>query len=507
MKYFILLLILTVSSTEAQPDTTVWKPVDYSRWINKSDHRKQAALFGEPIRNYERTDGDWETIDNNWINSGDSLYTAHNAVLKTEVRKDGSSQITFSYQGESFIIRQTLRRMVWLRSADWAWDDIFTQPDWSTVAVDSNIISWRNVFPQIDYRIIKTNGKLEHRIYFNPSFLDTAVALYDQSADTSSLYLANVIEYSFSQNIDNADLELGNRERRILKQFGRMTFTVDHQQLFYPGWNSSAYVPVLQRWIKQNGKIYCIEAVAMTYIKAIHRQYPDSSISHNDSQTFDENSCEDTFVNSQMSTNNYGIYSNYLRLTVGGYGGFRKFDLSGIFGSVHVDSTRLKIVFNNTQDSCKLGFMTTDWDEGNVNAGAVDAVGEHGATWEKAKDTLGTSGDWSWSSSSFSSADYNDNNGNGYGKVLAGSGSYFGYLSEGDESTGSNSKLISDWINGAHPNYGYVYIEYDASAGSFRPREFAPQGYQPSLYIEWTDLSNGNSSIRRRKLLMKGKHR
>jgi len=112
--------------------------------------------------------------------------------------------------------------------------------------------------------------------------LDSAVILYNQRPDSLDIALANVMVYTLSANIDNADSAMGELPWRRLKDFGYYSFNLSDQQLRFPGSDTLPKIPVRQYWERRGTKIICIEYVMMSKIKKVHEAYPSATIWHND---------------------------------------------------------------------------------------------------------------------------------------------------------------------------------------------------------------------------------
>lgn len=299
IKYLIIFLMFSMVAL-AQ-----WNPVDFKQWQNAQQFRKR---IGGQYANYERgSDSGWAAIDNNWIASGDSAYECNTSILKTHVDSSGKSIVSIKWGENTYTATSKLNRLMWLRTDTWDTLTIFTNPNWSNHSKDSNIIKWTNVFPAVDYRIRKRNGKVEHGIFFKKAFLDSAVTLYNQRADSAHIALANVIVYTLSANIDNADVALGNLNKRKLKNWGYHYFGIDKAQLFFPGSDTLRTIVVNHRWLKWNDKIICVEYVKMGRIKQIHEAYPNAAVWHNATEKIDgTTNVEDVHLREDQPTTPHG---------------------------------------------------------------------------------------------------------------------------------------------------------------------------------------------------------
>jgi len=286
-------------------------PVDFQKW--QLDDTTFQVRIGDPIQNYS-TDTSWAEIENDFVLIGDTM-TARHAYMKTDVLPNGISRITIEHNDTTYTITQRPVKLIWLNTATWNWIDVEGAPSWSTPSVDSNIIKWTGVFPGVDYRIRKQKARVEHGIFFKPAFLDSAVILYNQRADSLDIALGNVMEYTLSANIDNADIGVGNVNKRILKRIGKHVFGLAASRLHFPGSDTLQGMTVNHRWVKKNSKIYCIEYIKMRKIKIIHEAYPNATIWHNASpHTIDgTTNVEDTYIFQWYGNRNYGG-SDWLRV-------------------------------------------------------------------------------------------------------------------------------------------------------------------------------------------------
>lgn len=511
MKRFILILLILLVlpfTIKAEPDTANWDETGFSEWQHKVLKEKHAGYFGSPIHNYIDTDDTFKKINNIWKIDGDSVFVDE-AMIRPIIRPDGTSEAILTIGGNEYKVTQKLNRLIFFRSSDSSWINIDTSMNFSNRSISDNIIEYTNVSPAVDLSLIKANGLLQHKIHFKPAFLDSAIILYNQRVDSSDIHLANVIEYTLSNNITGHDISLGTIPKRILARYGNMVYKIESDLIIFP----DKEVEVKQRWIVKNDRLYEVEFVKMSDIKELHEMYPDSTISHNSPLTFITTAeVDDSYVKSANSNFGFGAMNSTLLTTgnngSGNHGGFSKFVVDdSIAATVTVDSTELHLYWRaSTTDSAYIGYMTTEWVEGNVSNQAVDAGGEMDATWDSAYVDVSTpANNLYWSSGSFSSADYDDNSGSYYGKVVGSSNN--GYLRVGEAASGNQSQIVQDWINGVITNYGFIFFCGTCgttSLTSWAPSEFPPAGaFRPHLYVEWTDVAAGDEQrFRRRRLLL-----
>lgn len=278
MKYFwILLLLLPIEGIAKQP-------IGFKKWRLDND-TTFAKQIGGAVRNYQRPDQTWDSIVNIFETEGDSVVYVDKSVLRARVNKNnGTSKVMLTWDGQEYTIEQEMNRISWLKISTRQSLPIDTTMDWGNFSVDSNICKWTGVSPGVDYRVRKNNGTVEHGIFFKPAFLDSAVILYNQRPDSLDIALANVMIYTLSANIDNADSAMGDLFWRNLKDFGYYNFKLTNQHLWFPGWEDVPRIPVKQYWEWRGTKIVCVEYVMMSKIKQVHEAYPSATIWHNDTK-------------------------------------------------------------------------------------------------------------------------------------------------------------------------------------------------------------------------------
>lgn len=376
----LLILLLAVS---AWADSEGLIPVDFKKWQDSEDTLKFVKRIGGEIANYQKSDSAWEKIENDFKLSGDTLVYNRKDIIKTAVRPNGLSIAKVTWGGVDYIVTQKMIKLIWLNVTTWNWIDVIDSVVWSTPSIDSNIIHWSNIFPQVDYRIRKSNCSVAHGIFFKPLFLDSAVTLYNQRSDSLDIALGNVIEYNLI-NVDNADSAMGNLNFRVLKHFGSHVFELSKQRVHFPGSDTMPELPVKQRWIKRGGKLYCVEYVMMRRIKQIHEVYPNAVIWHNDETKVIDGTTnvEDACIISTANLINYGS-----AVYLGVRGTYRSLiRVKNVATELGVGATITGCV-----DSMYCYFQTVDgdigayrvlkpWEEGNLNN--VDPEEGEGCTWD-----------------------------------------------------------------------------------------------------------------------------
>ena len=302
MRYAIAVIFLSLCSVaQAQ-----WKPVEFKKWQSVGDTSVFKCHVGGELENYPETDTNWAAIETDWSLIGDTM-TARHAYLKADVLPNGVAEITVKHNDTVYTITQRPVRLIWLKTTTWNWIDVADTPTWDVPTIDNDLISWTNVFPGVNYEIQKEKGRVNHKIHFKPAFIDSAIVLYNQRPDSLDIALANVMEYTLSANIDNADIGIGNINQRVLKQIGKHVFGLSRSQLYFPGSDTLQTQVVNHRWIKQNEKIYCIEYIKMRKIKMIHEIYPLATIWHNASHTIEgTTNIDDAMIAYTNADNNYG---------------------------------------------------------------------------------------------------------------------------------------------------------------------------------------------------------
>ncbi len=390
MRYLTIILWLCLSTV-----CLAQTAVDFQKW--QLDDTTFQVRLGDPIQNYP-TETTWAEIENDFVLIGDTM-TARHAYMKTDVLPNGVSQITIEHNDTTYTITQRPVKLIWLNTSTWNWIDVADAPSWGTPAVDSNIIKWTGVFPGVDYRIRKQKARVDHGIYFKPAFLDSAVILYNQRADSLDIALANVMEYTLSANIDSADIGVGNVNKRVLKQVGKHVFGLAASRLHFPGSDTLQTYAVNHRWVKQSGKIYCIEYIKMRKIKIIHEAYPTATIWHNDSPhtISGTTNVEDGHFVQSASANNYGGLAN---LQVRAHSSFeyrvpiRCKNVSSELG-VGATVTNCKLYFYNIINNLTANYAVyrifKPWVEGTAT-GSPTGTGVTWSDWQRTTLEWGTSG-------------------------------------------------------------------------------------------------------------------
>lgn len=290
------------------------QPIGLKKWQhNDTTFSKQ---IGGAVRNFQKPDKTWDSIVNGFEIEGDSVVFVEKSVLRTRVNKNGVSKVMLTWDDQEYTITQKMLGIGWIKISTRQSQWIDSTMSWSNFSVDSNICKWTGVSPGVDYRVRKSNGTVEHGIFFKPAFLDSAVVLYNQRSDSLDIALANVMIYTLSANIDNADSAIGDVPWRRLKDFGYYTFNLRNQWLRFPGCDTLPKIPVRQYWERRGTKIICIEYVMMRRIKQVHEAYPSATIWHNDEVVVIEGTTnvEDTFMWSGGPGNNYGGHI-YIRVS------------------------------------------------------------------------------------------------------------------------------------------------------------------------------------------------
>lgn len=292
-------------------------PIDIQKWdIGGGKIRTQV---GGPPRNYDSA-GTWRQIENNWVTVDDTLHTARNAILKTDVNNSGQVYTSVILGDDTVTIAQRLLSLKWFRKSDSAWLNIDNTPSWSTPSVVDDQIKWTNVFPAVDVTVGKYEGQVDHAIHFKPAFLDSAVALFNQRADSADIYLANVIAVELV-GVADADSSLGTITKRKLKKLGNYILDFDGSFLELPISRDDPHIRIHQRHIIKNGKLYMLELVKMSKLKWAHETYPTETLWHRASTKIEQPSVEDCGGREDASNS---------------YGGAKSFTIWGDLGSSNV---------------------------------------------------------------------------------------------------------------------------------------------------------------------------
>ncbi|MEE9442878.1 MAG: DNRLRE domain-containing protein [candidate division Zixibacteria bacterium] len=459
-------------------------PVGYNKW--ELSEGKYQSQFGGIFHNYMKPDSSWAEIENDWISDGDTLFTNYRAILQSEVTDKGQSVVTLKYKGNTYTVTQIPKKLIWLKTDTWDWVDIFPSTTWPTPTVNGNILSWNNIFPGVNYRITKRNGAVPHAVMFKPAFLDSAVTLYNQRADSSTIALGNVNEYSLT-GVDNADIGIGNVPKRVLKKLKDFVFEISQQRL----WHDTVHtdIQVLQRWVKLAGKIYCIEYMMMSDVRQFHEDNPTEVIWHNTETTLDKDDIDDCFLEMNDADDNNGT-GNVINLT--------ESELLQLNGLMYID---ISVIGSDQQvDSCYLDLfrVTPNHNDSQVYVAPMTATWiETQATWNDR--ITGTA--WSTGGGDYSLC------GGEWCDSLTDMGD-FGYFQEiGIKSLadGGLAEVVEDWIDGTSTNYGLMMqTEYKGGAMMISSTEESGTGRAPELIVWHSDAEEPPSTTSRRRKVLTG---
>ena len=453
-------------------------PADYKQWQDSNNPRKRAATIGGMLSNYPDTDSTWAAVENDWI-TVDGLHTNRRAVLKTDINDAGQSTISVTMDGSTYTVSQRLLKVIWINTNTHNWTDI-ADVTWNTPSVDSNIVKWQGVIPGVDYRVRKLPGQVQHGIFFKPGFLDSAVTLYDQRSDSSDIALGNVMAYTLL-GADHSDSAVGNMDRRLLKQIGKYAFSLNRQFVHFPGSDTLPPIPVRQRWIKQNGKIYCVEYVMMSAIKRIHEALPSATIWHNDNTIIEDDEFQMAGVRKYASTTNFGsdvsiLLSNSEAPNDTRVGQLLP-DLSAISAGSNIDSVRLTL-FSVWSVYVGVDYGMTaiapEWNEASPMS--FDSAGV-GLDW--------TTGSWSTSDLSGSQELSNARTGETQDAVWN--------SSDGDPIV----EAVQGTLDGSF--YGFaLYLEGSGGTAEWHTEDAVSASKHPEMYVEFTTSAGGDISYVRR---------
>lgn len=493
--------------------TLAKQPVGLKQWqLNETTFSKQ---IGGVIRNYQKPDKLWATIGNDFQVEGDSVVYVDKSVLRTRVNKDGASKVTLTWGGQEYTITQKLLGIGWIKISTRQSQWIDSTMNWSNFSVDSNICKWTGISPGVDYRVRKTNGQVEHGIFYKPAFLDSAVTLYNQRPDSLDIALANVMVYTLSANIDNADSAMGELSWRKLKDFGYYSFTLSDQSLRFPGWEDLPRIPVKQYWERRGTKIICIEYVMMKWVKQVHEAYPSATIWHNDTKKIEgTTNVEDARIYSTSPDYNYGsnqglriedVWSTLIRvknvaseLGVGATISACVCSLRGGSGTVPVAFGAYRVFKGDSL-----------WNEGTLTGSdpADAAFGEGVVTWN----------DWSndgeeWATAGCGCAsDNGEDNSNDDGDCIDDNADRKATAEDAVTITVTNTwcgvdvsaALAQDWYDGDANENGIVFIRTSGGYSSFFSTEYAAvPSYRPFLVFTYEIASVHVRDVYLRKVQM-----
>ena len=466
-------------------------PVDFRKW--QTGHSSYRVQMGGPVRNYQRADGAWAAIDNTWTVIDDSLYTIKRAVLRVDADQHGQVTTTVTRNGVPYRISQRLEAVVFFRMSDSLWIHIYDAPHWGKPSVDSNAVMWPDVFPDVDYRLIKTNGAIRHEITFQPAFLDSIVNLYDQRNDSSDLYLANVAAVSHD-NLDIVDGARGAVRYAVLKRFHDYVLEQPRQRLHFPGSENLPEIQVWQMYQSVAKRLYLLELVKMSDVKRLHGEFPFATASHDATETLSDNDIMDTWLSrwSNDGDNNYGSTTNMDAFSTTPY--LLDLDLGDIEGPVTVTAAvcSLRVAWMSASTDFFLRRVVTAWTEG-VEAGSPVTSGNPGATWNYAKDFYSSEGsDITWAGGS-------DWSGSDFTAIRD------TFLTASNGWTQFNNDNFQDdiekMINGVYGVTSFA-VWAEADSRTIHGTEYSDVNKRPRIVVEYTVSESGSRPfLRRRRML------
>ncbi len=370
-------------------------PIDFQKWDNGNN--SFSLSIGGSVTNYEKPDQSWAAINNNYTQEGDSVWFVDDAVMKLRVNKNGTSKMTLPFDGQDYVVTSRLRGIAFFNMSTEVRQWFDPTMDFSTFSVDSNMFKWEDVgFGGVDYHVRKLNGQTLHTIYFDSTFLDSAVARYNLSLDTANIALVNVSAYTLSGNIDNHDSALGFTDDRLLKQLNKKyKFRQHRERLHYPGSDTLKTIFIKQFWEIRDDTLFCFEAVRMSEVKRIHELYPSSKIWHNATlQITGETDVEDCDI--YTNTFDDGSFGGRVFMRAGsGFGGIKilmRFFLTGIESGSIITNVLCSLNANpsaNTAGSVDVMKGFKPFIEGNDNEGDNDCtVGATANHWDCANTFL-----------------------------------------------------------------------------------------------------------------------
>lgn len=274
-------------------------PTGMQKWDMGQGQTKE-ELGGRPV--YYPSSDSWLPIETDWKTLDDTLYTTRNGVLKTDVNNDGQIYTSVTIGGYQVTVAKRLLSLRWYRLSDSAWLPIDNTPNWTTPSVDSNVIGWPNVFPGVDVNIIKQAGQADYGLFFKSAFLDYAVNLYNQRADSGDIYLANIMACQLT-GVGGADSSIGTVTKRKLKQYGSRALQFKESFLQYPRQRGDPHIPIYQRHRVISGTLYIVEFVKMSDLKWAHEKYPTETLWHHSSTVLQSTALWDNMLDNDDQGN------------------------------------------------------------------------------------------------------------------------------------------------------------------------------------------------------------
>lgn len=304
MKKFVLIfgtIVLFLGTAEAR-----FKPSGFKEWRDSVDTKKVRVQFGGEIQNYKRYDGAWDSIQTNWTGVGPWYDTL--GLFKISINDTALSTVTIRHNDTTLTLTQQPIRLMWINTSTQNTVNLFTTRNYNNVSRDSNVLKWTNMWPGVDWAVQVNRSGVAHAVVYKKAFLDSAVILYNQRADSSSIALGNLIRYTAS-GVDLADSAVGTVRMRRLKQIGGMAFDIDSQRVNWNGGDTATTPPpVYQKWVRIGGVLYCLEYVMMSDLKRLHVAMPNVALWHNTNVTIGAgtNDLAVTYLRRYDPTTQYG---------------------------------------------------------------------------------------------------------------------------------------------------------------------------------------------------------
>ena len=462
--------------------------------------------------NYKKNDGSFAKINNNFIVDADSSYVDA-SILKLVVTDNGQSKVTLDWNDQNITVTQKPYKIVWYNSQTTNWVDVIPSLSWGTPIVNGNTKTWN--FPGFDYAVVKNNMSVSKRFIFKDAFLDSAMTLYDQREDSQYIYLATVMEYSFT-GIDTAlFLQEIESPSTKLKSFLRHTFSITKQNLHFVGEHLMEPIEIKQRKRVINNKIYLIELVKMSKVKDAITAFPNISIWHNAEIIIDDQVDDDV---AQMYAFNPDANYGASGLAFIGDG----FNLQQRFYHTIIRFNALNdTMANHTGVTWDSGFMTLYLGGWAGFAAATDTIAMDAYLCDNNAWVEGTGSGSDVGGVTWNSVD--DASGGGTGEVWTTGGGDFAATREGvnHDSIFAVSGIafddpfvffisgatISDTMNNGSGLVVRAYVNVGPATQTVRfVSDDGSSSFQPELKIYYTSAAAEATPSRRRKTILRGEY-
>lgn len=265
-----------------------WVPSGTHTWYNV-DLNKTRVHGGGPPYNYQNpADGIWKATNLTWVASGGNLFNltnGHRSMI------DGTTNI-IKYEKEGHIIRQRAYALLAYRRSTHQRVLLDDTPDFSNRSFNDSIVTYTDIFPNVDLEIITRLGSLASHWVFHQAARDQFGTWWANNGSPSDAYWAVATRFDIDSLGGDVSLHDSTGQMDVSVDIDikrRMDFKSDGNSLFHcppeyldqfipwvSGDGEGTSWPVYRRIVHISGKKYLIEGVKWTDAQ----QVPVGDISH-----------------------------------------------------------------------------------------------------------------------------------------------------------------------------------------------------------------------------------